>query len=168
MIPLGIRIYGIGAVATGLVGLAWGDFALQWQPVAATFPARTALAYLFAVLLVLGGAAMNWPRSAALGAALVSGLYVVVVAIMHGADVLQHLGTFGPWGGVAEQLALLAGGVAAYGLTSGSRSERLLRISFIAMGLCLITFGAVHFVYLKLTADFVPAWIPGSHTFWAI
>ena len=50
---------------TGLVGLAFADFALQWQPVSATFPARTALAYAFAILLVLGGAAVNWPRSAA-------------------------------------------------------------------------------------------------------
>src|SRR5262249_59132815 len=115
MIPAGLRIYGFGAVATGLVGLVWGDFALQWQPVAANFPGRTALAYLFAVLLVLGGAAINVPRWAALGAALLSTLYAIVVVLMHGADVIQHPGTFASWSGVAEQLALLAAGVAAYG-----------------------------------------------------
>src|SRR6202011_4956064 len=85
MIPLGIRLYGLGAIATGLVGLAWGDFALQWEPVAASFPGRTVLAYIFSALLVVAGGAINWRRSSAvLGAAALVGLYAVVVLLMHG------------------------------------------------------------------------------------
>jgi hypothetical protein len=41
-------------------------------------------------------------------------LYAVDVVFMHGADIAQHLGSFGAWDGAAEQLCLLAGGVAAY------------------------------------------------------
>src|SRR6202011_372756 len=110
MIPLGIRLYGLGSIATGLVGLAWGDFALQWEPVAASFPGRTALAYIFAALLVVAGVAVDWRRSAAaLGAAALVGLYAIVVVLMHGVQIAQQPLSFGAWDGAAEQLALLVG-----------------------------------------------------------
>lgn len=121
MIPLGIRIYGLGAITIGLIGLVWGDFALQWEPVAAGFPGRTALAYIFGALLVVAGAAVNWRRSsAAFGAAALVGLYAVVVVLMHGAQIVQHPGAFVAWDGAAEQLALLAGGLASYAYLAGA------------------------------------------------
>jgi len=45
---LGSRVYGLGAVALGLVGLVWGDFAAVWQPVQAGVPHREVLAYVAA------------------------------------------------------------------------------------------------------------------------
>src|SRR4051794_17425988 len=106
MIPLGVRIYGLGAVALGLVGTAWGDFALQWQPVAAGFPGRTPLAYLFAALLLLAGLLVagttaKWrPNSVLLGAQALVALYAVVVVLMHGPQIVQHPGAFPVWNGV--------------------------------------------------------------------
>src|SRR6267154_1591573 len=50
--PMGLRVYGAGAVALGVIGLAWGDFALVWQPVPASVPGRTVLAYLTAAALL--------------------------------------------------------------------------------------------------------------------
>ena len=125
MIPLGIRIYGLGAIATGLVGLAWGDFALQWEPVAANFPGRTVLAYIFSALLVIAGMALNWRRSSALGTAVLVCLYAVVVVLMHGAQIAQQPLSFGAWDGAAEQLALLAGGLAAYACLAATAHARL-------------------------------------------
>jgi uncharacterized membrane protein YphA (DoxX/SURF4 family) len=172
MIPLGIRIYGLGAIATGLVGLVWGDFALQWEPVAASFPGRTALAYIFGALLVVAGAAVNWRRpSATLGATALVGLYAVVVVLMHGAQIVQHPGAFGAWHGAAEQLALLAGGLASYVyLADASGGRRVTRVALIGicMGVCLLMFGLAHFLYLDFTAAFVPAWMPGGQKFWAV
>jgi uncharacterized membrane protein len=172
MIPLGIRLYGLGAIATGLVGLAWGDFALQWEPVAASFPGRTAFAYIFSALLVVAGAAMNWRRSSGvLGAAALVGLYAVVVVLMHGAQIAQHPGVFATWSGAAEQIALLAGGLASYaylaGAHGGARSALTSRLAVIAMGVCLLIFGLAHFLYLDFTASMVPAWLPGGQKFWA-
>ena len=45
MIHIGNRIYGAAAIALGLVGLAWGDFAAVWQPVSNTMdrPASAAV-----------------------------------------------------------------------------------------------------------------------------
>jgi uncharacterized membrane protein YphA (DoxX/SURF4 family) len=191
MIPLGIRIYGLGAIATGLVGLAWGDFALQWEPVAASFPGRTALAYIFSALLIVAGAAVNWRRSsAALSAAALVGLYAVVVVLMHGAQIVQQPGAFGAWDGAAEQLALLAGGLASYAYLTGVRADvssrgeagvgpdggrgesphyaPVFRVALICMGVCLLMFGLAHFLYLGFTASMVPAWLPGGQRFWAI
>src|SRR3954462_9110096 len=90
MVPVGIRLYGLGAIALGVVGIIWDDFALQWQPVASWFPGRTVLAYLFAAALVLAGAGVNdlnpskRRRETVLGAAALAGLYALVVVLMHG------------------------------------------------------------------------------------
>jgi hypothetical protein len=70
MISCGSRVYGLGAIALGLAGLVWGDFALVWQPVPPGVPGRTALAYATGAALTLAGAALNWRRTAAFGAAL--------------------------------------------------------------------------------------------------
>ena len=45
MISLGQRVFGLAAVALGVVGLVWDDFALVWQPVPANLPGRAMLAY---------------------------------------------------------------------------------------------------------------------------
>src|ERR1700748_3583689 len=105
MVPPGIRLYGLGALALGAVGIVWGDFALQWQPVAPWFPGRTVLAYLFGAALVLAGSCMNdfTPskdrRGVALGAAALVGLYSVVVVFMHGPLIFQHPASFAGWSG---------------------------------------------------------------------
>ncbi len=78
MINLGSRIYGLAAVLLGLVGLAWGDFAAVWQPVPDGIPGRTALAYIAALALISGGAALQRPRTAgggALGLAIVHTIF---------------------------------------------------------------------------------------------
>ena len=182
MVPLGIRFYGLGAIALGVVGIVWGDFALQWQPVAAGFPGRTVLAYVFAAALVLAGACLNdlnpskRRREVVLGAAALAGLYAVVVVFMHGPLIIQHPIGIATWSGAAEQAALVAGGLAAYayltqtaqGVTRrNSRGPDLGRAGVVLMGLCLLMFGVAHFVYLDFTASMVPPWLPGSQKFWA-
>jgi uncharacterized membrane protein YphA (DoxX/SURF4 family) len=221
MVPLGIRIYGLGSMAIGLVGLVWGDFALQWQPVAAGFPGRTTLAYIFSAALLVAGALVNdrgsravpsfaahrsavagsvtvgsaavgpaTVGSAAVGSAALAALYAVVVIFMHGPQIFQHPGAFAVWDGTAEQLALLAGGLAAYSFLTGAGNglepsarlgpaakagplaalgppARLGRIAVVLMGVCLLMFGVAHFLYLDFTASMVPAWLPGGQKFWA-
>jgi uncharacterized membrane protein YphA (DoxX/SURF4 family) len=76
---------------------------------------------MFSALLVVAGATVNWRRSlAALGTAALVVLYAVVVVLMHGTQIMQQPVAFVAWDGAAEQLALLAGGLAAYACLAGA------------------------------------------------
>lgn len=170
MLTLGTRLYALGAIALGAVGLVWGDFALVWQPVAAGVPGRTLLAYVFAAALLLGGLALNYRATAARGAATLCALFVLVVVLLHIPRVLRHPAVFGAWSGLAEQLALAAGGWVAYQLCSEPRGQaepRNLRLGLWTFAVCLIIFGGAHFFYLDETAALVPYWLPPGQRFWA-
>jgi uncharacterized membrane protein YphA (DoxX/SURF4 family) len=103
---------------------------------------------------------------------------------MHGPQIFQHPDAFAVWDGAAEQLALFAGGLAAYSYLSGADHRlgpsagsgplaalgppvRLERIAVMLMGACLLMFGLAHFLYLDFTASMVPAWLPGGQKLWA-
>ncbi len=165
-----LRIYGLAAVAFGLVGLVWGDFAAVWQPVPKTVPGRTALAYAVATALLLAGLGIQWRRSAAAAALILAILYSLGVILLHVPSVIAQPTVFVAWSGTAEQLALVAGGMVAYAFCAEPATpaaDRLARIGRLLFGVCLIVFGLAHLFYLKPTADFVPAWLPPGQVFWA-
>ena len=167
---LGVRVYGAAAVALGLVGLAFGDFASVWQPVPATVPGRTVLAYLVAAALVAAGLAIQWRRTARLGAVALTGLYGLGVLLLHLPRVVAHPISFSPYAGVAEQMALVAGGVLAAALTADlttTARARLIKTGEVIFGVCLIAFGVAHFADLPDTAAYVPKWLPPGQMFWA-
>ena len=165
-----VRIYGLAAVALGLVGLVWGDFAAVWQPVPKELPGRAALAYAVAIAFLMAGLAIQWRRSAGLGALSLTALYTLVVLLLHVPRLITHPSVFVTWSGTAEQLALVAAGLVAYAYCAhldAFRAARLLKIGRLIFGVCLIVFGLAHLVYLAPTAEFVPAWLPPGQTFWA-
>ncbi|HYM28698.1 MAG TPA: DoxX family membrane protein [Steroidobacteraceae bacterium] len=167
MITLGIRIYALGALALALVGLAWDDFALQWQPVPAGLPGRAALAYLFAAALAAAAVATGARRAA--GAAALCGLFALVV-LLHAPEVATHPLAVGAWSGLAEQLALCSAGLLAWALLAAPDrgAARAFAIGRYAFGACLLAFGLAHFFYLDFTAGMVPRWLPPGQTFWAV
>jgi uncharacterized membrane protein YphA (DoxX/SURF4 family) len=166
----GWRVYGLGVMALGLVSLAWGDFD-PGQPVPKNFPDRTALAYAAAVFMFVAGAAIEWRRTAAWGAAALTAYYaLVVVILMNGRLVLAHYAEFGSYSGAAEQLAIAAAGLIVY--AAGARIDaalaaRLTRLGQLAFGVCALLFGGAHFFYMNLTAPLVPQWLPPTQAFWA-
>jgi uncharacterized membrane protein YphA (DoxX/SURF4 family) len=169
-----VRIYGLAAVAFGLVGLVWGDFAAVWQPVAATVPGRTALAYIVAALLLLAGLSVLLRRSAAPGALTLTILYSFGVIVLHVPLAIAHPTVFVTWSGIAEQLALVAGGLVTYAFckappagAANATSVRIVHCGRVIFGVCLIVFGLAHLFYLKPTADAVPGWLPPNQVFWA-
>jgi uncharacterized membrane protein YphA (DoxX/SURF4 family) len=170
MIHIGNRIYGAAAIALGLVGLAWGDFAAVWQPVPPETPGYTALAYATAVLLCGAGAALQWRRTSAAGALLLA-LFSTIFAILWARRIIGHPEIFAVWSGTAEQLALAVGGLAVY--VSQRPGDELFAVRFakacrLVFGLSLVAFGAAHFLYVTETAAMVPAWLPPGQRVWAL
>jgi uncharacterized membrane protein YphA (DoxX/SURF4 family)/uncharacterized membrane protein YhaH (DUF805 family) len=168
--PFGWRVYSFGVMALGIACLAWGDFDLG-QPVPKNFPDRTALAYLAAVFMFVAGAAIQWRRSAARGAAALAAYYLLIVVIlMNGRILLVHYAEYGAYSGMAEQLAIAAGGLIIYAGSAdidANLAARLTRLGQFAFGICAVLFGGAHFLYMQLTAPLVPAWLPPSQAFWA-
>jgi uncharacterized membrane protein YphA (DoxX/SURF4 family) len=178
-----VRIYGLAAVAFGLVGLSWGDFAAVWQPVPPTIPGRTIMAYVVALVLLLAGLSIFWRRSAALGALTLTVLYSLGVILLHAPLIIAHPTVFVMWSGAAEQLALVAGGLVSYACFSAPAASDasataiaptptaaavgMILCGRLLFGVCLIVFALAHLFYLKPTADAVPAWLPPNQVFWA-
>src|ERR1700722_7165623 len=90
MAGLGIRVYALAAFALGVAGLVWDDFALVWQPVPAGVPSRAMLAYATAAILVLGGVALNWRRTAAIGGAVLAALFALGIVLLHVPQAVAH------------------------------------------------------------------------------
>src|SRR5258708_7727972 len=91
----GWRVYGLGVMALGMVCLVWGNFD-PGQPVPKDFPGRTALAYAAAAFMLVAGIAVQWRRTAALGAAALTAYYgFIVVILLDGRVVLAHYAEFG-------------------------------------------------------------------------
>jgi uncharacterized membrane protein YphA (DoxX/SURF4 family) len=162
------RIYGLGAVALGLGGLFWGDFAVVWQP--DDVPGPTALGYAVAVLPLLAGVSMQWQRSAAPGVLALVVLYCLAVIVFDIPRGFAHPSVFVNWYGVFEHLALAAAGLVSYAYCARldpANGERLAKIGRWVFGVCLIYFGLAHHFYLAFTVAMVPAWLPPGQTFWA-
>jgi len=166
----GWRVYGLGVMALAMVCLAWGDFD-PGQPVPKAFPDRSALAYVAAAFMLVAGAALEWRRTAAWGAAALTAYYaLIVVILMNGRVVLAHYAEFGTYSGVSEQLAITAGGLIVYAASAridAALAARLTRLGQLSFGVCALLFGGAHFFYMNLTVPLVPKWLPPTQEFWA-
>jgi uncharacterized membrane protein YphA (DoxX/SURF4 family) len=161
----GWRVYGLGVMALAMVCLALGDF-LPGQAVPKDFPDRTALAYAAGAFMLVAGAAVEWRRTAAWGAAALTAYYaLIVVILMNG-----HYAEFIAYSNTAHQLAIAAGGLIVYAASAkieASLAARLTRLGQLAFGVCVLLFGGAHFFYMNLTAPLVPKWLPPTQEFWA-
>lgn len=165
---LGIYVYGGAAVALGLIGLAWGDFATNWQRVEAGVPSRQALAYVTAICEIAAGLAVLWPRGARIGAWILTALYSVFT-LLWVPKIVAAPQIYDSWGNFFEEFSLVVGGLvlcallAPRGSLLSHNESRIARV----YGLCVISFGLVHIVYFSGLPAWVPKWIPPGQTFWA-
>jgi uncharacterized membrane protein len=164
----GIYLYAGTAVYLGVVGLAFGDFATNWQRVTPEVPHRLALAYLAGGYELLAGAAMLWRRTARWGALALAGGYTIfwLLWMVHAASAPKN---YDSWGNVFEELSAVIAGLAAFAWLSPPDSPWARRVATIARmyGICCISFGATHFINFAGASAFVPKWIPPGGKFWA-
>jgi uncharacterized membrane protein YphA (DoxX/SURF4 family) len=166
---IGIFAYGAAAILLGLVGLAWGDFATDWQRVQPGVPHRESLAYFCAAYEILAGAALLWRRTARAGALLLTVLYSIFTLLW----LIQALSVpqgYDGWGNVFEELSLVIGGTVAFVALAPARSRLHGKAASIgrAFGICSVSFAIVHLLHLAIVAAWVPSWIPPGQMFWSV
>lgn len=160
-------LHAFGAIALGVIGIVFHDFALQWQPVPQGIGMRTPLAFASAALLLIGGAALlhrKWERAGAILLASFYGLWVIALHLPNAFASWKHIGA---WNAPAELTYLSMGGVALFATGAGALRGTLRQVARILAGASALVFGLAHFNYIGFTATFVPAWIPPNGEFWA-
>jgi len=166
---IGPLIFGAGLAAAGLAALVFGDFGAG-QTVPTTFPARTTLAYSAGALILISGLALEWHRTVAWGAAILTSYYTVFgVLLMNGRLLLKGYASYGTYENIAMQLAIASTGLIIYATTAQLRisaAMRLKRFGRTAFGVCSLIWGGAHFVYMDMTAPLVPKWLPPGQVFW--
>ena len=147
-------------MAVGLITLAWHDYNGWHQP--------RYLIYAAAAALILGGAAIQFRRTAKTGAVALGGAYLVFVLLCL-PGIIAAPQIYNSWGNFFEQFSLLTGAGIVYARWSLPWSrETLNRIACILLGICAASFALEQAFYLHATAHLVPKWIPPSQMFWAV
>jgi len=60
--------FAVGMISLGILGLRYGDFALQWQAVPPSIPGHDILVYASAIIMLAGGIGLLFQRTAVLSA----------------------------------------------------------------------------------------------------
>lgn len=162
----GVAFLGVAAILYGIACLLQGDFAGPWQPVPDGLPLRQPLAYVSAGLLCLGGAGLLIAR-------MVRPAAMILLALFALYDACYVLQLIGPPAqpkallGLAEQSSVVVGCWAILLRMRGDAKAGTATVR-IVFGICSLLFALAHFAGLKLTANMVPAWMPGGQVFWAL
>jgi hypothetical protein len=157
---LGRHVFGVAALAFGLITLAWHDYSGWHQP--------RYLVNAAAAALIFGGAAMQFRRTAKTGAAVLGAVYSVF-ALQCVPGIVARPQIYNSWGNFFEQFSLVTGAAIAYASFSSSWSrETLHRIGRIFLGICAASFTLEQAFYLGPTAGLVPKWLPPAQIFWAV
>ena len=156
---LGRHVFGVAALAFGLITLAWHEYNGWHLPSYVVYPAAGAE--------IFGGAAIQFRRTAKAGAVILGAVYLgFALACVPGIVAAPRI--YNSWGNFFEQFSLVTGAAIAYaGLSSAWSPETVNRIGRIVLGICAASFALEQGFYLHATAGFVPKWLPPSQMFWA-
>jgi uncharacterized membrane protein YphA (DoxX/SURF4 family) len=166
---LGRHVYGLAAIAFGVITLVWHDFN-DWQQIRAlgNFPHRELLVCLAAAIEILGGIAIQWRRTTRAGALALGAIYLIF-ALLWVPFIVATPKVYDRWGNFFEQFSLVSGALIVYPSSNHNNSAvKIARTGYIFFGLCVISFTLEQLFYLSGTAGFVPKWIPPGQMFWAI
>jgi hypothetical protein len=155
----GRRVFGVAALAIGLITLIWHDYNGWQRPRYLIFAAAAAQ--------IFGGAAIQFRRTAKTGGVVLAAVYLLF-ALLCVPRIVAAPQIYNSWGNFFEQLSLSTGPVIVYArLSSACSRDALNRIGRLLLGICTASFTLEQATYLHATADLVPKWIPPSQMFWA-
>src|ERR1700676_5155977 len=157
---LGRHVFGVAALAFGLITLAWHDYNDWHTP--------RYIVYAAAAALIFGGAAIQFRRTSKTGAA-VLGVVYLAFALRCLPQIVAKPQVYNSWGNFFEQFSLVTGAAIVYArLASAWSPETLNRIGRILLGICAASFTLEQAFYLDATAKFVPTWIAPTQMFCAV
>jgi uncharacterized membrane protein len=175
---VGLWIYGLATVVTGIVDIVWGAFEVSHQPIKALgghIPVLQILAYIAGAWLVAAGMAILWQRTERIGAAGSAMIYLVFALLwvprfytathVFGIKVLIFI-----FFGIGQQLLLATPAAIVYAVSASSHPiwrERAAVAAGWTLGLGPIAFGLGHLINPGVMARFVPHWVPFP-VFWAV
>jgi len=167
---LGRHVLGAAAIAFGAIAFVSRDFNIwqQIQPLG-NVPYHHALLYVTAAIETLGGIAIQWRRSARIGALLLGAIYLAF-AVLWVPLIAAKPSVYDRWGNFFEQFSLVAGALIVYASfrAADAQSEKLAKAGYIFFAISVVSFTLEQVFYLHGTAEFVPKWIPPGQMFWAI
>src|SRR6202049_4533590 len=166
---LGRHVFGVAALAFGLITLAWPDID-NWLQLRYIWNAQDGRIFVYAAAAaqIFGGAAIQFHRTAKTGAVVLGAVYLVF-ALLCVPRIVAKPQIYNSWGNFFEQFSLVTGAAIVYaGLSTAWSGETLGRIGRILLGVCAASFALEQAVYLGPTATLVPKWLPPSQMFWAV
>jgi uncharacterized membrane protein YphA (DoxX/SURF4 family) len=166
---IGHHVFGLAAVAFGIIGLVWQDFNTWQQIRALNIVHPKTLAIIVAVIEILGGIAIQWKKTMRFGAITLFVIYLSF-ALLWVPTIIQAPLVYDGWGNFFEQFSLVAGAMIAYASTGKDPkiNQKIGRMGCVFLGFCAISFALEQIFYFSGTAGFVPTWIPFGQRFWAI
>lgn len=165
----GRALFGASAVVFGVASLI-GHNSEMWQRLRPLGPALgPIIAWGLTLALIIGGAAMLYPRTARF-ASVVLGIVYGLFTLACIQDIAPAPLSFVSYIDFFEQLSVVCGAIAVYAATDPSVAESatLGRVVRIALGVCTISFGWAQLAYFQYTASLVPTWMPPNQMFWTI
>jgi len=163
-------VFGASAVLFGVIALMWHD-SDTWQTLSQiwSMPFGTIVGGCLMIAQIACGIGMQYPRSARL-ASIVVGVVYLLFSLACIPGIIAAPTIYAQYGSFFEQFSLLCGAIALYAQTEANeaRATAFGRVARLGLGLCAISFTVSQMVYLYVTADLVPKWIPPNQMFWAI
>jgi hypothetical protein len=154
---VGRHVFGVAALAFGLVTLAWHDYndGLRY------------IVYAASAAQIFGGAAIQLRRTAKSGAGVLVAVYLLF-ALLCVPGIVAAPQVYNSWGNFFEQFSLLTGAAIVFArLSSAWSPETLHQTGRILFGICAASFTLEQAIYLHATSSLVPKWVPPSQMFWA-
>jgi len=167
----GRHAYGVAAILFGAATMFWHDLN-DWQQikVLGNVPVRESVVFVAAAAALVGGFAIQWRKSAQLGA-LVLGVLYLFLALFWIPPIIHAPLTYDRWGNFFEQFSIFLGALIVYASLASSEPRLAIgaaRTGRILFGICVVPFMLEQALHLHVTAGLVPKWVPAGQMFWAI
>ena len=168
--PYGRIVFGASAVLFGTIALVWHD-PETWQTLREiwSLPLGITLGACLMTLQIAGGILMQYP-----GTARSASLVLIVIYLLFSLACIPGIiaapAVYAQYGSFFEQFSLLCGAMALFAATEAGAARAAVfgRLARLGLGVSAISFTLAQILYLRLTADLVPRWIPPNQMFWAI